>query len=198
MSEPTKIKHLNAMANYLPKGRLFNAAFIEGSNLRNVLCGFAYTLEEAQNFILELEAEYNPATTTRFLDEFETLLGLPDLCLGRATTDEERRRDILLKLASNGVQTIADFERLGEIFGIDMKISTGADHSGFCANFPVLFFGNESDARYTIVVRLPPEQSDGFCLEFCYPYSSVTQNALKCMIEQSKPANTQIVYVDCE
>lgn len=197
MSRPEKDLHVDALARYLPKGRLFEGAFIADSNLRGFLCGLAGELMDAQNYITELEYEYFPNRGTRFIEEWEQALGLPDKCLGRGDTIEERRRDILLKLAASGVQTVDDFVRLGEIFGIELSISNGANHSSFCTSFPHLFVNNPADARYLIVVQLPPEGSDGFCYDFCAIFGDVTQNALKCLLEELKPANTRLVYPVC-
>jgi len=40
-----------------------------------------------------------------FLDEWERALGIPDDCFDLANTDDERRINILTKLAALGVQT---------------------------------------------------------------------------------------------
>lgn len=119
---------LRSIAMYLPTGDVFTSAFVSGSNLNLLLEGLSKELLRAENFLYLYNSEFIPDQTTVFIEEWESALGIPDDCftVNPGDTNEERRLNILVKLASLGVQTTADFENLATILGFpDTQVLPG-------------------------------------------------------------------------
>jgi len=153
----TKEQHANALAAYMPGGRLFDAAKRNDATLRKFLIGLGCELLRSEQFLRSFEQELNINTTELFIDEWEAALGIPDDCfLGPNNIDgiDGRRRDVLVKLASLGVQTVADFEALADIFGVDVEITSGSDFDLFFpAPFPIIFIGSVEDGKFVVIVK---------------------------------------------
>ena len=125
-----------SLAAYLPGGELFEAKQISGSKTYDLLTGLCGQLLEAENFLALYNSEFIPDTTTVFIEEWESVVGIPDECfvdLESQTTDE-RRKNILVKLASLGVQTVADFQSLAEILGFSATVSPGVSNDDLIVN----------------------------------------------------------------
>jgi uncharacterized protein YmfQ (DUF2313 family) len=177
-------EHTRALADYLPNGRTFEAKGIGGSNLWQLLEGLSGELKRTQEYISTLEDEFIPDQTTLFLSEWEKALGIPDTCFTGSGTDEERRRDILTKLASLGVQTVEDFERLALVFGVTVDVLSGVD-SG-------LSFDDITTARYTIVANI--EVPERFIYTFPFTFGSQLTALLQCIFERVIPENCRVIF----
>lgn len=119
---------LQSLAAYLPGGELFQAAFVPGSNFNALLAGLSGELLRAENFLFLYNSEFIPDETTVFIEEWESAVGIPDDCFLTTSTEtnEVRRRNILVKLASLGVQTVDDFENLAVLMGFpDVEVLPG-------------------------------------------------------------------------
>lgn len=201
----TLSEHADALAAYLPNGRTFEAKNTIvwstdktpvriGSNLRLLLEGIAGEFKRAHEYLLTLEEEYLPDQTVLFLDEWERAVGIPDSCFAGTGTDDERRRDILVKLASLGVQTVDDFIDLAALFGITVEVIPGYDEITFPLTFPVLMFDAEWEARYTIIVKFIEESPAVFPLTFPIIFGSGEIATLECLFNKVKPANCEIIF----
>ncbi len=193
MFDTNKENHVQALADYLPNGRLFEAKNIADSNFRQLLRGIAGELFTAQGYLNTLEQEYFPDQTTLFIEEWEQALGIPDDCFPGEGTISERRRDILLKLTSLGVQTVDDFYALAAIFGEAVEIYPliNVAFPPYAVPFTPI---NEQQARFTVVV-------DGVGTVENFPPYDVPfdlfddQNVLKCLFDKTIPENCTILYV---
>lgn len=177
----TVSQHADALAAYLPGGRLFAGKYRAGSDLRKVIEGLAVELANAENFIALLQDEFLPDTTVLFLDEWESALGIPDGCFSGTGTQEERRQAILVKLAALGVQTVADFENLAAIFGVTATVLPGEEAT------PV-----PPDPKFTIVIEFV--SPDGFPYTFPFIFGSETIAILECLFNKLKPANCVVEF----
>lgn len=124
---------VRSLAAYLPGGELFESAFIPGSNFNALLAGLSGELLRAENFLFLYNSEFIPDETTVFIEEWEAAVGIPDDCfiITEGQTNEVRRRNILVKLASLGVQTVDDFENLAVLMGFpDVTVLPGIDAVG--------------------------------------------------------------------
>jgi len=186
--------HTDALADYMPNGRLFEAKKINNSNYRQLLRGIANELFTAEGYLISLNDEYLPDQTTLFLDEWESVLGIPDDCFPISTNNDDRRRNILVKLAALGVHTVNDFENLGDIFGIDVNIYTGSEVSSFPISFPLIFFNTPSDSRFTIIIDFPLPTSGFFIYNFPIVFGESSQFILKCLFRKVAPANCQVNF----
>ena len=184
MNTLTLNQHTNALADYLPNGRLFEAKGISDSNFRQLLTGISGELFNAQGYIKSLNDEFIPDLTTLFLNEWEQALGIPDSCFSGSGSNVERRRDILTKLASLGVQTVEDFENVAVIFGVVAEVIPGID-SG-------ILFSSTAEARYTIVINLTlPER---FTYTFPFTFGDSTTALLECIFKKLKPGNCKVLF----
>lgn len=124
----TQEEMIASLAAFLPGGELFESAFIPGTNFHSLLAGLSGELLRAENFLFLYNSQFLPDETTVFIEEWESALGIPDDCFpGPAEASTETRRlHILVKLASLGVQTTADFEALATILGFpDVEVVSG-------------------------------------------------------------------------
>lgn len=194
MINKTRQEHTQALANYLPNGYMFEAKNIKDSNFRQLLRGIAGELFTAQGYLVTLEQEYFPETTNLFLSEWESALGIPDSCFDGQGTNDDRRRDILVKLAASGVQTAEDFTDLAALFGVPILVTPGIEAASFPISFPIIFFNTPSDSRYTIVIDFPLPTGGFFIYNFPITFGDATQNILRCIFQKLRPANCQIIF----
>lgn len=188
-------EHTDALADYMPNGRLFEAKKIGDSNFRQLLRGIGSELFTTEGYLISLDKEYLPDQTVLFIEEWESALGIPDDCFSTSGSVDERRKNILIKLAALGVQTAADFEHLGEVFGVDVNVHAGYDVSStFPMTFPFIFFDRTSDSRFTIVVDFIVEAASRFPLTFPFTFGSGEIAILECLFGKLKPANCNVLF----
>lgn len=166
--------YADSFARYLPNDRLFASKFASGSNLRNLLVGQAAEMYRANGYLIEYVKNIIPDQTVLFIDEWESALGIPDGCFSGTGTLDERRRDVLIKLASLGVQTVADFQALADMFDVTATVIPGVDYPT-----PVPF------PEFCIVVEW-----DGST-----PEELAQIGIVQCLFLKLKPANVYIVFV---
>lgn len=183
------------LADHMPGGRTFESKNIEGSNTRALLQGIAGSLFEIDSFINQFEYEFNPKQTTLFLEEWERAVGIPDLCFAdNLGTDEERRRNILVKLSASGVQTKQDFIDLAALFGVTIDIKTGDEVASFALPFPLIFTNTQSDNRYLIHVFYDFQRQNFFPYNFPVVFGDKILTILRCLFEKLKPVNTRVIF----
>ena len=194
MMNPSLEEHTDALAAYMPNGPLFEAKNINDSNFRQLLRGLAGEIFTAQGYLTTLNDDYFPDQTTLFLEEWEAALGIPDSCFFGGGTLNERRQDILVKLASLGVQTEDDFIDLAALFGVTITITPGIDFLIFPLTFPWLFFSTTKEARFTIVVDFTVQGASKFPLTFPFIFGTSEIGILECLFNKLKPANCNTIF----
>lgn len=190
-----KETHAQRLADYLPDGRLFRAKNATDSNLRRLLRGIATELFTADGYLRDFQDDITPNVTVYFIEEWEGALGIPDSCFAGTGTLTERRRDIVIKLAALGVQTAADFESLGALFGITVTVTPGIVHALFPMTFPIVFTGGVTEARFTIIVKFTVDAASRFPLTFPFTFGDSTISVLECLFRRLKPANCDIIFL---
>jgi len=184
--------HADALADYMPNGRLFEAKKISNSNFRQLLKGIAGELFTAEGYLISLNNEYLPDQTVLFIEEWESALGIPDDCFSADGNVDERRANILTKLAALGVQTAKDFEDLALVFGKVVQITSLSEES--FPPFDIPFIPTSfPDARFIIVVigddllsSVPP---------YDVPFDLIVgESILECLFKKLKPANCGILF----
>ena len=178
----------------MPGGSLFASKNIADSNFRKLLLGMAGELFRSNGYLKSYSEEILPDETNLFLGEWESALGIPDSCFDGTGTNDERRRNVLVKLASLGVQTQSDFKELAALFGVDVEVNSGAYHDVFPLAFPIIFFDNATDARFTIVVTFHLSDASRFPLEFPFIFGDKQIEVLECLFNKLKPANCDIIF----
>lgn len=188
INQHTKEQHATALASYLPSGPLWAAKNIKGTKFRQLLRGHACELVNAEGYLKELQDDFIPDTTVKFIEEWEDTLGIPDDCFLATGDTDERRRDILIKLASLGVQTAAQFVALAAQFGIDVTVE-----SGKAADLP--FGASDKEQRFTIVVTFTVEAANQFPFDFPIVFGDDTIAIVECLFSKLKPANCNVLFV---
>lgn len=194
ISQHSTSKHADSLADYLPSGRLFESARITNTNFRNLLLGLAGELFTAEGHLKTISNEYDINTTSLLIEEWEGALGIPDSCFSGTGGLIERRRDVLVKLASLGVQTAEDFVALAALFGVVVTVNPGIDFAIFPLEFPWLFFSSEKEARFTIIVDFTVQEANKFPLIFPFVFGSDTIGIMECLFNKLKPANCNIIF----
>ncbi len=187
-------QYTDSLADYLPGGCLFASAHVSNSNFRKLLRGMSGELFRANGLLKEYSEQVIPDQTVKFIEEWESALGIPDDCFSGTGTLAERRRDVLTKLAALGVQTRQDFIDLAVTFGVTITINAGIDEIAFPLTFPVVMFNTVKEARFTIVVRFTVQEANRFPLVFPITFGSGEIAILECLFTKLKPANCDIIF----
>ncbi len=194
LKERTQTQQADILAQYLRDDNLHEAKNKEGSTLRKILIGLASEWLNFRSKINEVSNEYNPKTTTKLIEEWEQFVGIPDDCIPVASTIEQRRLNVLLKLAGINATTEAQFKNVASILGYNIEVSNGVSTSTFPLTLPFLLI-SEASAPFTIVITLPSSiQPNGFTLTFPFTLTSQQPAILDCLFNKLKPANTQLFF----
>ena len=197
MSFLTKLnteQQTDILARYLPNDRLHVGKYLEDNPLRKILIGLAAIWLNQRELINLLFDEWNPSTTEVFLDEWEESVGIPDECFDVASTTEERRQNILLKLASVNVTAAKQFEEIAAILGLTVTVTSGLPYSTLPLTLPFILL-SEEEAAYTIVVTLDSnEQPEGLPLTLPFILTNQFPIILECLFNKLKPSNTQVIF----
>lgn len=184
------------LANYLPPGRAFGARRLDGTVTRLLLEGLAGEMLRSTDLIVEFRDEILPDETILMIEEWESAVGIPDDCFtDTAGSIDERRRNVLAKLVSLGVQTAADFVALAALFGIAATVKGGASHGAFPYDFPMIFFPDSRTAHHTILVDLD-QTSSVFPYTFPLTFDSAELALVTCLFNKVKPANVDLLFID--
>lgn len=190
----TQEQQADILAQYLRDDPLHQAKNKEGSTLRKILLGLACEWLNFKNKITEVYQEYNPQNTTALIEEWEGFVGIPDSCIAVASTLEQRRLNILLKLAGINATTAKQFKNIAAILGYSIEVSNGVDTSTFPLTLPFLLISEDS-APFTIVITLPASlQPSGFPLTLPFTLTAQQPAILNCLFNKIKPANTQLFF----
>ena len=194
LKERTQTQQADILAQYLRDDNLHEAKNRDGSTLRKILIGLASEWLNFRSKINEVSNEYNPKTTTKLIEEWEQFVGIPDNCIPVASTIEQRRLNVLLKLAGINATTEAQFKNVASILGYNIEVSNGVSTSAFPLTLPFLLI-SEASAPFTIVITLPSSiQPNGFALTFPFTLTSQQPAILDCLFNKLKPANTQLFF----
>lgn len=187
-------QYTDSLARYFPGGELFASRYSSNSTFRKLLRGLSAELFKTNGLIKEYCEQILPNETTKFVDEWESALGIPDDCFSGAGTLDERRLHVLIKLASLGIQTQQDFIDIAARFGVIVTVMNGSQHGTFPLEFPTLFFNSSKDARFTIIVTFTLTDGERFLYTFPLPFGNSTLAIIECLFNQLKPANCDVIF----
>jgi len=187
-------EYTNSLAAYLPGGILFASKSVANSNFRKLLRGMAGELFRANGLLKEYSEEIIPDETVKFIDEWESTLGIPDECFTGTGTIDNRRRDVLTKLAALGIQTKQDFIDVAAIFGITVDVISGGGVGIFPVQFPFILFNSSKEARFTIIITFTVPEASKFPYTFPLPFSNNEIAVLECLFNKLKPANCKVIF----
>lgn len=194
LPQRTLQEQISVLAQYLRDDPLHAGKNREGSNLRKMLTGLAYEFLRERDLIDEVFSEYDPNTTTKFIEEWEKWVGIPDDCLSNSGTLDQRRKNILLKLTGVNATTEVQFENIATILGYTIDVEPGGEVSVFPFTFPFIFT-SAAELPFVIVVTIDTSLfASTFPLTFPFTFGADQTVILKCFLEKLKPANTIINY----
>ena len=194
LKERTQPQQADILAQYLRDDNLHEAKNRDDSTLRKILLGLASEWLNFRDKINEVVNEYNLQKTTALIQEWEAFVGIPDDCIPVASTIEQRRLNVLLKLAGINATTEKQFKNVASILGYNIEVSNGVSTSTFPLTLPFLLI-SEASAPFTIVITLPSSiKPSGFPLTFPFTLTSQQPAILDCLFNKLKPANTQLFF----
>lgn len=189
----------DSLARYLPSGRMFESAWQTGTNLRGFIDALGSELCRVNDVINEfdiLESGFG-----LFLSEWESALGIPDDCFTNTGTIAERQANIFVKLAMRGATTEEDYKNIASMLGYVIDVKVGSELSGFFTfDFPIIFFNNPSEQRFTIVIEYS-DADEPTVNGFDYPFPIVfggenNFNILRCVLLKIKPAHCNMIFIN--
>lgn len=186
-------RYLDQALQLLPRGAAWPR--VPGGTLERLLAGLADSFERVH---VDAEAEpvsLHPATTTDYLERWEEVAGLPDNCSGALRGSiNERRTDLLAKLASIGGQSPAYFVAVAKAQGYTIRIQEFEPFRvgiNSCAD-PIY----DEEWAHAWAVLAPSSTVHHFtCNTPCnMPLAWWGNEALECRIRQLKPAHTSVLF----
>jgi uncharacterized protein YmfQ (DUF2313 family) len=177
------------LADYLPGGKAFGAKNIIGSVARSLLTGLAKTAMDTDDLIDLFKTDIVPDTTTLFIDEWERAVGIPEpqpTCFDGTGSVDDRRVAVLVKLASLGVQTAAEFKAVAAVFGVNVQVIAGLDASPAPAEMTV--------PRFTIVIQFTVEDAERWPWTWPHAWGSSAMVVLECLFAKLRPANCVVIF----
>lgn len=192
--ERTPEENTQSIANQLPPGGAFGSGNAQGSNLRQFLSGLGIETGRVNGQLDLFRRETLPDETTLLLEEWERAVGIPDTCFKLGGTVEERRQQVLTKLAALGIQTSEDFVQLADDFGLTVTVESGALYFTFPAELPIILFPDEQTARFTIVVRYTLPDALSFTYTFPIGFTTDALTIMECLFRKLKPANCDLIF----
>ena len=194
LKKRTQPQQADILAQYLRDDNLHEAKNRDDSTLRKILLGLASEWLNFRDKINEVVNEYNLQKTTALIQEWEEFVGIPDDCIPVASTIEQRRLNVLLKLSGINVTTEKQFKNVASILGYNIEVSNGVSTSTFPLTLPFLLI-SEASAPFTIVITLSSSlKPSGFPLTFPFTLTSQQPAILDCLFNKLKPANTQLFF----
>lgn len=196
----TQEQYRQALANNLPQGEIFRGKGIVGTVIYNLLLSLAYTYSRFDDRADDLINEMFPQTVIESLDEWELEYGLPDPCYGDVElTTEERQKILLTKFASIGGQNPEYYINIASNLGFTVEIVefNGARYTideytttayGLTSH-PYVWHVNVSGVE-TIYAKY---STDRYATTQ-YSKLGIDTSILECVINELKPAHTQVIF----
>lgn len=186
-SNGTVVNFAESLIRYIPGGTLFQGFRTQGKNQHSFILGLSPTLQTVNEFLNLYNQEIYPDTTEEFLEEWESTVGISDDCLQvEGLTNEERQRNIVVKLAEMNVQTSQDFVDIAAVFGVAATVVGGIDPSVAPPITP------DKTARFTIVVQFVPTTVFPYTFPIVFGSSAIT--ILECLFLKIRPANCDVRF----
>lgn len=110
-----------ALRALLPRGRVWPTD--AGTTQADVIASLSPSFAQVDSDAIALLADLFPSTTTNFVAEWESALGLPDPCLGPNPTLEQQRDQIVARFIGGGGQSAQRFIDFAATLGFVITIS---------------------------------------------------------------------------
>ncbi len=181
------------LAGLLPQGMAWPQD--PASALQQLLGAFGATLATHDQAARTLVDDVFPAFTTKFINEWERVCGLPDACtvLGSQTL-AERRASVVAKLGSSGGQSRAYFIGIAKAMGYPSATITEYQPRRMGARMGTPYAG--IDWAHVWQLNLPAQKITQRVSgsPFGERYRVWGDAVLECTINQLKPAHTLVKF----
>ena len=170
-------KIADSFARMMPTGGSWDAPYIPTKNYRKLLKGIGTEMTRFQELVQTVALTYIPNSTTSMIEEWEAFLGIPDECFINTpeTTDAERRRNILVKLAFLNLQTDQDYLNLAEQFDLEIEL--------------------EPQGGSVLKIIFLNAVLGEFPYNFPFDFEAVTNGGIfQCLVNKQKPAHVEIIF----
>jgi len=185
------------LADHMPTGDAWAAKLVEDSDLHSQMHGTSKPFNMTQGRIEDLSRESDINQTVELISDWESSVGLPDVCLGPLSDIDERRALIIERLSKTPIVTIGQQQTfIDRLFpDLDITLIPGADFFGFEYSLEMFFLGNVNE-KFIIVAVLPP-QDPFFEFDLEFPFTGgVDQTELQCVLERISPANVLPIILE--
>lgn len=184
---------LSAIQSLLPRGLVWPRD--PDAVQTKALMGLAPTYERNTSRANYLLVDAFPATTYELLPEWEETLGLPDPCAGTAPTIQQRRNQVVARLANSGGQSIAYFVDFAAQLGYSITITqysqarVGILKAGQPVNGYAWNFAWKVNAPASTVIR-----ATAGSMAAGDPLLAFGNKVLECEIRSLMPAHTIVLF----
>ena len=186
------------LAAYVPDGNALVAKNFADKNIYKVLfwmSGEAVRFESLLNLIYN---EYDIATTTLLIEEWENAVGIPDDCFSRNVSLAQRRIQVLVKFALKA-DTRQSFIDIAALFGIECTIENATIVTyPFSTDLYPWPYTSHLWASCTLYVNLPADLDKNIypfsITHYPWPYGSNNQNIITCFFNKIKQATCQLIF----
>ena len=178
------------LADHMPSGDAWAAKLIEDSDLHSQMHGTSKPFNMTQGRIEDLTREFDINQTVELVTDWETSVGLPDICLGPVSDIDERRDLIIERLSKTPVTTLAQQQAfIDRLFpGLGVILIPGAEFFSFEYDIEMFFMGDVNE-KFIIVALIPPQEP---FFEFDFEFNltgGIDQTQLQCVLDRISPAN---------
>jgi len=178
----------------LPKGEAWNRAI--NSTWHNFLTAMADELVRVHTRGgVDLLRELFPATSLELLDDWERILGLPDDCIGEATSTQDRRAQILYRLTNQGGQSPQFYIDLALTLGFTVTVTEFDQFQAGISRAGDLLTNGEWRRAWQI--NAPANTVTYFRAGLSTagdPLAYGNNDPLECIINRAKPAHTIVLF----
>lgn len=188
----------NILASKMPDGKVWADKFIADTTMRNLLISYGIEYMRLEGNLNYTDDELSLIRTQDLINEWETEYGIAKSCFADQDMGDlqDRINNILIMIAANGTSTEEQFEAIALLLGLNVNVEPGtALLSTFTLTFPVTFFDDVVDARYTILVTfLDVLDAARFTHTFPFVFGDTRVGLLQCFFNILKPSNCQVIY----
>ncbi|MFH5923855.1 YmfQ family protein [Roseomonas xinghualingensis] len=185
--------HLAALQALMPTGPVWPRAV--GTTQETVGRGLVPSITRLCAAARALITDAFPATAYQLLPEWELTLGLPDPCTGRPPTLQQRRAQVVARLAGQGGQSRAYFIGQAALIGYAITIEefaparAGGLHAGGSLNGAA--WAHAWRVRAPSVTVAPFVAGASAAGE---PLAAWGNQALECTLRRLRPAHTTLIF----
>jgi uncharacterized protein YmfQ (DUF2313 family) len=191
---PGKEKTTELLAKHLYDGRAWDKKNDIDSIIykltRSLSAGYEQIREQVEIYASEM---YVPQAL-ELLPEWEESVGLPDECMGEATTLDERRNAVIERLRKIPIVTLQEMQDYidGLIEGIEIELIPGTDLFAFERTFEAPFLGAVNE-KFILVVNVITSQN-AFESDFEHGFGGIDTDKIECALNKIIPANVLLLF----